>query len=150
MGTKQFLIDLIQSYIDNEIPKPLERYAAFDRTDDVIGIGIENYYTAKASYEELNERCLTISFYNGYLASDKENYNVYMTKNDICIIDENDEDSFVVDNDVIFNISLRYNFTLTLEDLYEIHQTFIKLIEQREITKLEIFYTAGEEKTYGY
>lgn len=153
MGTKQFIIHLIQSYIDNDIPKPLDKHAEFDRCDDVIGIGIDDYYTAKASFEEVHEKLLIISFFSGYLASDKEDYSVSMSKKDIHIIDESDESKVILDpkdKDAIFNISLKYNFTLTIEDLFEIHKKFIELLEEREITKLEIFYTTEEEKTYGY
>ena len=153
MGTKQFIFDMIQSYIDNKIPQPLVQHAAFEHSVESIGIGIDDYYTAKASYEEVDKKFLTISFYNGYLVSDKETYNIYMTEKDVFIIDESDESTFVIDsnnNDVIFNISLKYNFTLTLEDLNAIHKKFIELLEEREITKLEIFYTVGEEKQYGY
>lgn len=151
MGTKQFLLDLVQSYIDNKIPKPLVKYASFDKGVDTISIGIDNYYTSKASYK-LGEETLNIGFFNGYLASDKENYYISMTKKDILIIDD-DEGTFIVDcnnSDMIFNISLKYNFPLTLQDLIEIHNKFVELIDTQEITKLEIFYTAEEEKKYGY
>ena len=156
MGTCKFVLDVIQSYIDNKIPEPLINHVYFEYNETNICISTDDVYISKTYFESQDDIILRIIPYNDNtsLMGNREDYSINITKNAIELTNVPDEKIIFTSStdgkDLFFNISLEHNLILTLDELKKIQRKFIELVKLKKHMQFRIFYTLGEEKKYGY
>lgn len=153
MGINQYFNDMLQCYIDNEIPYPLSAHATFDM-DKFLEIKghdeVDLCIIFQVKRLEQLSKTLLIKFYDSFNSDGQQKYFITISEEKIVLHDNYGEDSYLLSKDSLFNFNIEHHIPFNIQDLEQIQTKFIELCNTSVYTKFVILYTYGEEKYYGY
>lgn len=157
MGIKDYIVDLMQYFKTNELPRNFVNNEFRQLTNSVKSN--DGYYICSVNPTELPESFLLMYMSNAdddwtdegyYFAFHKDKIELVINNEDLTNYYEDATNvSMCTTKDEYFNLSLKYNFKISFEVLQFIHEEFSK-IDSTNILKYSIYYGLGEEKLYGY